>query len=156
MMIGFDPSNPTGFTPGVGGPGIGAAGLNEAIGNNVSANSLNFSPAGGSNLYQGVGPGAGGINGANGAGGGFGFNTNTLGLVLGGIQTIGSLWAAFEQNKLAKKQFAYMQNVTESNLKNQIQSYNTTLADRARARGFTEGQSQDQIDGYVNKNRLSR
>ena len=49
-------------------------------------------------------------------------------------------WAEFANDKL---------NTT-------IQSYNTRLADRARSRGFVEGQSQEQIDDYINKNRMSR
>lgn len=67
-----------------------------------------------------------------------GMNTGTMSLALGGLQTIGGLWAAFEQNKLAKKQFEFQKNVTNANMANQIQSYNTTLGDRIHARAYTE------------------
>lgn len=85
-----------------------------------------------------------------------GFNVPTINLALGGLNTIGSLYAAFQQNALAKKQFAYTKNVTDTNLANQIKAYNTTLADRARSRAATEGQTQAQADAYVNDNKLNR
>src|SRR6185437_11279715 len=72
--------------------------------------------------------GAGGIGGM----GGLGFNLDTGKLALGGLQTIGSLWQAFEANKLAKEQFKFQKEFANANLANQIQSYNTTLEDRGR------------------------
>ena len=88
--------------------------------------------------------------------GGIGFNLPTANLALGGIQTIGNLWNAWEQRKLAQEQFKFQKGVTETNLKNQIASYNTTLEDRSRSRAHTEGQDQATADAYVSKNRLSR
>lgn len=85
---------------------------------------------------------------------GFGLNLDTGKLVLGGLQSLGGLWNAFEQNKLAKKQLAFSRDFANINLGNQTQAYNTNLADMARARGFTEGQTQQQIDNYVAANRL--
>lgn len=113
-------------------PGIGVAGFNQGIGN---------------------------------FGGGFGQNTNSspLGLnlgtlqgIVGGIGAIGNIWQSMQANRLARQQFSYMKDITETNLANQIKSYNTQIADRGRARGFTEGQTQEQIDDYVNSNSLSR
>jgi len=86
--------------------------------------------------------------------GGLGFNLDTAQLALGGLQTIGSLWQAWEANKLAKESFKFQKDFANTNLANSIQSYNTTLDDRIRSRGFTEGQSADQIQGYLDKNRL--
>jgi hypothetical protein len=77
-------------------------------------------------------------------------------LLLGGLQTIGGLWNAWEQRKMAQQQFNYKKEITESNLKNQIQSYNTTLEDRSRSRAFTEGQDAATAQTYIDKNRLSR
>lgn len=93
---------------------------------------------------------------AIGAGSGFGFNTGTLSAITSGIGTIGNLWNAFQAQKLAKAQFDYTKGVTDTNLNNSIKSYNTSLDDRIRARGFTEGQSQSQQDAYITKNQLSR
>lgn len=93
---------------------------------------------------------------AGGPGSGLGFNLDTAKLALAGLGTIGSLWSAFQQNKLAKKQFAFTKDITNTNLANQIKSYNTTLEDRARSRAAMEGQSTAQMQEYVNKNRLKR
>lgn len=99
-------------------------------------------------------PVTGGTTGPTSAG--LGFNMETGKLLLGGIQSIGSIWNAWEAQKLAKKQFAFQKDITETNLRNQIQSYNTTLEDRSRSRAQTEGQSAATAQSYVDKNRLSR
>lgn len=93
---------------------------------------------------------------APGGSSGFGFNMDTSKLLLGGLQTIGSIWNAWESQKLAKKQFAFQKDITETNLRNQIQSYNTTLEDRGRSRAHTEGQDAGTAQAYIDKNRLSR
>ncbi len=86
----------------------------------------------------------------------FGLNFDTGKLALQGLGTIGSLWAAFQAQKLAKKQFSMTKKVTEANLGNSIASYNTTLEDRARSRAAVEGQSQEQMNAYIDKNRLAK
>lgn len=86
----------------------------------------------------------------------FGLNVPTIGLALQGLGTIGSLWAGFKQLGLANKQFEYTKKITDTNLDNSIKSYNTSLADRARSRAFTEGRSQDEADSYVEKNKMTR
>lgn len=90
-----------------------------------------------------------------GPGTGLGANIGTAKLALSGLQTLGNLWAAWQSNKLAKKQFAFTKDVTTANLTNQIKSYNTTLADRGRSRAHTESQTPEQAAAYVNKNRLA-
>lgn len=146
-----------------------------------SLSNLNFgrnSIAGGSDLYSGFsglgrptgmqdlpatdfgasgagiatpGPVAGANNGL-----GLGMNLNTAQLGLGGLQTLGGLWSAFQNNSLAKKQFNFSRDFANTNLNNSIQSYNTSLADRARARAAVEGQTDAERDRYINDNRLSR
>lgn len=75
---------------------------------------------------------------------------------ISGLQTLGSLWMASKQMKLAKKQFKFTKDITNINLNNQMQSYNTALADRARSRGVMEGQTQDQVQQYIDSNSLTR
>jgi hypothetical protein len=75
---------------------------------------------------------------------------------LSGLQTLGGLWNAFQAMKLAKKQFKFTKDITETNLANQMKSYNTALADRARGRGVMEGQTSDQVAQYINANSLAR
>ena len=83
-----------------------------------------------------------------------GFNLGTGELVLGSIGTLGDLWAAFQTQKLAKEQFEFQKGVTNTNLANQIQSYNTSLIDRINARSFMQGDSQETTDAYIAANLL--
>lgn len=103
----------------------------------------------------GVAGSAAPLPGAAGGGGGPGFFSQGggAGLILGGIQTLGSLWNSFQQNKLAKKSLALQTRAFETNLKNTTQSYNTALEDRIRARYNTEGRS-EQADSYIDRNKL--
>ena len=83
-----------------------------------------------------------------------GMNLGTANLALGGIGTLGDLWAAFNTQKLAKEQFQYQKGITDTNLANQIQSYNTSLVDRINARSFMQGDSQATTDQYIAENSL--
>lgn len=93
-----------------------------------------------------------------GSGGGFmkGFGMDDARLALNGLQTIGNLWGAFQAMKLAKEQFKYTKGVTDTNLNNQIKTYNTSLADRAASRAVMQGQSQNDANAYVEQNKLTR
>lgn len=104
-----------------------------------------------------------GMTGMNAPGGGFlgnqgnnglGFNLGTGQLILGGIQAIGSIMASMEANKLAREQFDFQKGVTNTNVANQIKSYNTTLSDRINARSFTEGREAGYADRYISDNKL--
>lgn len=86
----------------------------------------------------------------------FGMNGPTFQLGLQGLNTLGNLWGALQSTKLAREQLDFTRNVTNTNLNNSIQSYNTALGDRARARGFTEGRSDADVQSYIDNNRLSR
>lgn len=94
--------------------------------------------------------------GAGGEGTGLGMNVGTGQLALGGLQTLGNLYGSHQANKLAKDQFKFTKDVTNTNLTNQIQSYNTALADRSRARGAMEGQDQSSVEQYIDQNKLRR
>jgi hypothetical protein len=100
--------------------------------------------------------GGGAMPGAMGGfGSGFGLNMDTARLGLSGLGTLGSLYAAFQAQKLANKQFSYTKKMGDANLANQIKSYNTTLEDRSRSRAVIEGQSSQQAQSYIDKNRLT-
>jgi hypothetical protein len=86
----------------------------------------------------------------------FGANIPTLRMGLSGLNTLGNLWGAWQAQGLARDQLNFTRNVTNTNLNNSIQSYNTALADRARARGVAEGQSSDEVSNYIASNRLTR
>ena len=85
---------------------------------------------------------------------GLGFNLGTGQLALGTLGTMGNLWAAFQAQKLAKEQFQFQKGVTNTNLANQIQSYNTSLVDRINARSHMQGDSQATTDAYIATNSL--
>lgn len=119
--------------------------------------------AGATNVAGAAAAGIGTIPGAPAAGAGIGpgffknadgsFNTGNAQLVLGGIQTIGSLWNSFQQQKLAKETFAFNKQAYQTNLDNQRSTYNTALEDRIRARYATEGRS-EQADSYIDNHSL--
>lgn len=87
---------------------------------------------------------------------GIGMNMPTFQLGIGALGALNGIWQGRQANSLARDQFNLARNVTNTNLNNQIQSYNTALEDRARSRGVMEGRSGDYTDEYIERNRLSR
>lgn len=75
---------------------------------------------------------------------------------LGAIQTLGSLWNSFQQNKIAKKSLALQERTFETNLSNQTKTYNTELEDRIRNRmqGAGKGLDSKEADSYIERNKL--
>ena len=99
------------------------------------------------------------------AGGNFGLNAGgsqpgffevggTAQMGLGALQTLGSLWNSFNQNKLAKKSLKLQTKAFNTNLANETQSYNTALEDRIRARHAVEGRDSSATDDYIKKHSL--
>lgn len=148
-------------------------------GNGVDFGSLSSYSTQGASMFGGMGggnlglqmPGAGGTiaGAAPGIGGGGplpiqgggilgapGMNIPTLQLGLGMLSSLGGLYGAFQANKLARDSFNYTKDVTNTNLNNQIKSYNTALEDRYRSRAVQEGRSQESAQEQIDRNRLSR
>lgn len=86
----------------------------------------------------------------------FGMNAPTINMGIQGLNTLGNLWGAWQSNKLAKDQLNFTKMITNTNLNNQMQAYNTALEDRSRSRAAVEGQSAEQAAAYVSANRLNR
>jgi hypothetical protein len=84
-----------------------------------------------------------------------GLNTGTGQLAVGGLQTLGNLWNAYQSNALAQKTFNFNKDLTNTNLANQTQAYNTTLAGQATARSAQENQSPQQALDFINANKLT-
>lgn len=84
----------------------------------------------------------------------FGANIPTFQLGLQGLGTLGNLWGTFQSNKLAKDSFNFQKSFAQQNLANQIKNYNTTLTDRATARGFVQGDSAEKTQQYIDNNKL--
>lgn len=91
-----------------------------------------------------------------GAGTGLGMNVGTGGLALQGLSSLAGIWSAMQQQKLAKEQFGFQKEVTNTNLNNSIKSYNTALEDRFGSRGVAEGRSDEYTRDKIAQNRLSR
>ena len=85
-----------------------------------------------------------------------GMNMPTLQFGLGALSSLGSLYNGLQANKLARDQFNFTKDTTNTNLNNSIKSYNTALSDRAYARAAMEGRSADSANSYIDQNRLSR
>lgn len=130
-------------------------------------------PSFGTNVPQlgnnfGFGGGFGGNNGfgtvnGTGTGGGQtpGFFDGASGIDLarlgiGGLQTGFNIFGGLQANRLAKQQFDYTKRVTDTNLNNSIQTYNTKLEDRARSRASIEGSQAEDTQAYIERNRLTR
>ena len=75
---------------------------------------------------------------------GFGFNMPTLQMGLRGLSAIGNLYLGSKAMGMAKDQFNFSKQMAQTNLKNQVNSYNTGLEDRLRTREqFNTGASGD-------------
>ncbi len=94
--------------------------------------------------------------GNQGVGSGFGWNMDTANFGLKGLATLGNLWGAFQGNKLARKQFSLASDAYNTNLTNQIKSYNTTLEERIKGRHPTNDvAAQAKADAYIAANKLT-
>lgn len=131
----------------------------------LNPDSLNFGASNPTGAYFQQGGGANsGLGPSNpfdmqnmgGLGSGLGFNLGTGQLVLGGIGTLGNLWNSWRAHNLAQDQFDYQKDVINTNLRNQIQAYNTRLAGLARNRAYLSGQDPSSADEYIEENRLRR
>ena len=77
-------------------------------------------------------------------GNGFGFNLPTLQLGLQGLNAISGLYFGSKAMGMAKDQFNFSKQMAQTNLKNQVNAYNTGLEDRLRTREqFNTGASGD-------------
>lgn len=85
-----------------------------------------------------------------------GFGLPQAQLAMSGLQTLGNLWGAFQAAKMAKRQFNFTRDTTETNMANQIRSYNTQLEDRSRSRALVEGQTPEQAQAYIDRNKAVR
>lgn len=91
------------------------------------------------------------------AGSDFGWNMGTLNTGFKGLATLGNLWGAFQGNKLARKQLSLATDAYNTNLTNQIKSYNTQLEDRIRGRHSpTNAIGQAEADRQIEANKLVR
>ena len=82
---------------------------------------------------------------------GLGMNIDTARLGLGGLQALGGLWSASQQNKLAKASFNHQKGILDTNLANSIKAYNLSVDDKFRSRAVVEGTSATDRDANIAK-----
>ena len=85
-----------------------------------------------------------------------GFNIPTFTLGLNALSSLGGLYNAFNLNNLANKQYNLQKDVLNTNLNNQIKSYNTALEDQLRARAVMETGNANAYDDQIEQRKLSR
>ena len=86
-----------------------------------------------------------------------GWNMGTLNTGFKGLATLGNLWGAFQGNKLARKQLSLATDAYNTNLTNQIKSYNTSLEDRIRSRYvYNDKAGQAEATRQIEANKLVR
>ena len=86
-----------------------------------------------------------------------GFNLPTAWTALQGLSTVGNLWGAYQGNKMARKQLALSTDAYNTNLTNQIKSYNTQLEDKIRGRSApSNAAGQAKASQYIDENKLTR
>lgn len=116
-----------------------------------------MTPAGGSEYLASIPPIAGSYGtlntrvdsampGTGGSGGWFGVdglgkNLGTLQLGIGTLAAGANIWNSLQQNKLAKASFNHQKGLLDTNLANQIKSFNLQLDDKLRSRQVVEGTS---------------
>lgn len=74
-------------------------------------------------------------------------------VVMGGLSTLGSLWNAFQSNRIARDSLDFQKKAYKENLNNQRASYNMALEDRANAR-YAQMERPDDAAAYIEKHRL--
>ena len=73
------------------------------------------------------------------------------------LGSLGNLWAGINQTKLAKDQFNFTKGLSNRNLANSAQAYNTQLEDRTKARNSAIGTESGgvNLDNYLSKNKVN-
>ena len=86
----------------------------------------------------------------------FGLNMGTFNNVVGGLSSLGQLWQGFQANRMAKDQWNTQKSILNTNMMNQIQSYNNSLRDRLDTRAKMEGRDQESADRDFEERRARR
>ena len=100
-------------------------------------------------------PGFNILGGAQG-GNGLGLNIPTAQLGLQGLGSLANLYTGFKSLGLAKDQFNFQRDTANTNLNNQIQTYNTGLEDRLRTRAQFNQDTPESAQSAYERQKLTR
>lgn len=78
-----------------------------------------------------------------------------LDLGLKGVGTVANLVLGLKQLSLANKQYGLQKRAFETNLTNQVRSYNDSMSDRLRARAVTETGNTNGVDQQIRERSLT-
>lgn len=73
---------------------------------------------------------------------------------MGGLQTLGNLWGAWQSNNLANKSFNFQRDMANRNLANTTAAYNSRMTDHANTLASLNSWSDKQKQDYITQNRL--
>jgi len=79
------------------------------------------------------------------------FSWDALGDAMDVLGGLGNLYFGMQANSLAKKQYGLQKRAFETNLANQIKSYNMALDGRMRAQGVQTGADPESTEEYIRK-----
>jgi len=166
----FPGMSATGFSMGLGQPSVGAVAppspatvpTSAAIGAISPAtpaaptvmgalgNILAGDPSAGVPQPQGIGQALGGmVRNADGS-----FNMQGLGMLAGGLQTLGSMWQTWQAGKATRDAMNFQKEAYQTNLENSEQTYNTNLEASTHTRYATEGRSKQAANDYIRRHSL--
>ena len=103
--------------------------------------------------FFGIGDDSSGSNNNNNT---LGFNIPTFKLGLDALASLAGIYNSWNMNKLAKQQFNLQKDVLNTNLNNQIKSYNNSLADQLRSRAAMETGDANAYDSLIEERKLTR
>ncbi len=83
-----------------------------------------------------------------------GLDFGAIGGAAKGIASLGAMFASFQQNKLAKESLQFSKDQFQTNLTNQLASYNMSLEDRANSRASQNNSAPGTAENYINKHQL--
>ena len=78
-----------------------------------------------------------------------------IGMGLQGVGTVANLVLGLKQLSLANKQYGLQKRAFETNLTNQVRSYNDSMADRLRARAVMETGNTNGVDQQIKERSLT-
>lgn len=82
------------------------------------------------------------------------WNTDNIQMLAGGLETLGKLYMAFQQAKIARETLGLQKEMFQENLRNQRMSYNNALEDRIKSRHAFDRTAPDKTQDEIARKSL--